>query len=124
MADDIKNENGRVDIPMLCFDGAVGGEVSEDFVLPDYMPEVSRVLRLEYRAIPEGKYVGAGNLEFSGAVAYTVIYASGDSDICSVSLSSSYENKCEIPSDARDIRVATAIERAFCRLLGPRNLSV
>jgi len=124
MADDIKNENGRVDIPMLCFDGAVGGEVSEDFVLPDYMPEVSRVLRLEYRAIPEGKYVGAGNLEFSGAVAYTVIYASGDSDICSVSLSSSYENKCEIPSDARDIRVATAIESASCRLLGPRKLSV
>lgn len=123
MADDIKNENGRVDIPMLCFDGAVSGEVSEDFVLPDYMPEVSRILRLEYRAIPEGKYVGAGNLEFSGAVSYTVIYASGDSRICSVSLSSSYEGKCEIPSDARNLKVVTALENATCRLLGPRKLS-
>ncbi len=123
MADDIKNENGRVEIPVLGFDGAVSGEVSEDFVLPDYMPEVSRMLRLEYRAIPEGKYVGAGNLEFSGAVAYTVVYASGDSKICSVSLSSPYEGKCEIPSDARDLRVITAVENANCRLLGPRKLS-
>ncbi|MBR5452907.1 MAG: DUF3794 domain-containing protein [Clostridia bacterium] len=123
MADEIKRDSEAQTLPRLCYDGYVNGEVNEDFLLPDYLPQIDRVLRFEYRAIPDEKYFGTRSAEFSGAVSYNVVYASGDSGICSVSLSSDYDGKAEIPCDFTECRVSTGIENAACRLLGPRKLS-
>ena len=124
MADEIKRDREVQTLPRLCYDGYVNGEVSEDFLLPDYLPQIDRILRFEYRAIPDEKYFGGRSAEFSGAVSYNVIYASGDSGICSVSLSSGYDGKIEVPCEFTECRVSTGVENAACRLLGPRKLSV
>ena len=43
-------------------------ECNEDFILPDYMPEIRRVLRLSATRLPEEPYVGADATEFEGRV--------------------------------------------------------
>ncbi len=123
MADEIKRDSEAQTLPRLCYDGYVNGEVNEDFLLPDYLPQIDRILRFEYRAIPDENYFGTRTAEFSGAVSYNVVYASGDSGICSVSLSSDYDGKADIPCDFKECRVVTGVENAACRLLGPRKLS-
>lgn len=52
-------------------------DVSEDFVLPDYCPEVRRVLGVTARASVGGKYLSGEELEADGDVTYTVVYMGG-----------------------------------------------
>lgn len=105
---------------------AVGAECTADYVLPDYMPEVRRILRVEARAIPGGKYVDAGRAEFAGTVAHTVLYTDGDGKISAVTVNGDYTFSC--PTDAGDgdvIALAdTQVESTACRLGGPRKMSL
>lgn len=101
-------------------------EVSVEHTLPDYMPEIRRVRRIDARAIPSGKYVENGSCEFSGIVAYTVIYTDGDGRLAAASLNADYTVPCRMrgtgaPSAAyADIEV----ESTVCRLGGPRRIGL
>ena len=46
-------------------------ELSEDFDLPDYRPEIKRLLRVQAKVSPADTYIGAGNAEFEDAAAST-----------------------------------------------------
>ena len=53
-------------------------EVSGDFSLPDYQPEIKRLLRIRPCVLPAAPYAGAGNAEFSGTLDYYVLYMGND----------------------------------------------
>ena len=38
-------------------------ELSEDIELPDYQPEIKRLLRVKAKESPADSYIGAGNVE-------------------------------------------------------------
>ena len=62
-----------VTVPMC--DRTVTTEVSGDFTLPDYQPELRRLLSVVPTVLPPAKYVGSGRVELNGTVDYLVLYA-------------------------------------------------
>lgn len=73
----------------LC-DRTVSTEVSSDYLLPDYQPEIRRVLRVSACPLLPAKYVGGGRAEFNGTVDYQLIYVGSDGEIYSAPFSAEY----------------------------------
>ena len=59
-------------------DRTVITELSEEFSLPDYQPEMKRLLRVRATVLPSDQYVGAGNVECSGRIDYSILYTGND----------------------------------------------
>ena len=62
----IASEQGIDKITVVNGDTQMTSEVSEEFSLPDYVPEVRKVLTVRASALPEQKYLSDTTLEFSG----------------------------------------------------------
>ena len=99
-------------------------EVSEEFSLPDYVPEVRRVLCVRAQVLPESKYLSDSNLEISGTVTYSVIYTDDENKLNALPLNSSYEAKIDVKSDTGSTIISTSVENTNCRVVAPRKLSV
>lgn len=101
-------------------------EVVCELSLPDYLPDVSRLLRTEAVVGAENGYVSGGALEYDGEINSTVIYATSDGRIKSVSLSSDFDGSLPLPEADGDIAASPRIrvDGVTCRLQNPRRLSV
>ncbi len=100
-------------------------ECSVDHVLPDYMPEIRRILRVEARPHKGGKYVDGEKVEFTGTVAYTLLYTDGEGRLSSVPLTADYSFFCPYRSEKEPTAYSdTRIESTLCRLTGPRKISL
>lgn len=103
----------------------VFAETNEDFILPDYMPEVRRVLRLETRLLRGEKFVGGGKAEFDGTVLYTLFYTDNEEKLTAVPLESRYEYRVGLGADAGDLIYSDeALESVSLRPSGPRRVNV
>ena len=102
-------------------------ECTGEFTLPDYLPEIRKIIKIDSKAIPSGKFIGGSKAEFAGIVAYTVIYSDSDGKLAATSLSSEYEFSSNLPqNEISDMAVVacTGIENTVCRLSGPRKLTL
>ena len=123
-ANNIANEQAREDvITVINGDQQNTTEVSEEFSLPDYVPEVRRVLTVRAQVLPESKYLSDSSLEFGGTVTYSVIYTDDMGNLCALPLSSSYESKMMVSSDTDDTSIVTSVESCGVRVMGPRKLT-
>ena len=52
----------------------VSGEVTEEYSLPDYQPEIRRLLRVTANPMPPTQFLSSDNAEFSGTVDFGVLY--------------------------------------------------
>ena len=66
-------------------------EISEDFALPEYLPEIRRVLRVGAVVSKPSRYLAASSLKLSGTVDYGVLYVGSDGRVYSTSFSDDYE---------------------------------
>ena len=107
------------------FGDAVVSEVNEEFNLPEYEPEIKKILRVTARILPAGKYIGAGKAEFAGNVIYGVIYLGSEGEIGTVNLSSDYEFAVPFPDTDAECAVYASVraDNVLCRPTGPRRLS-
>lgn len=117
------------EIQMPICDKTVTCDVTGDFVLPDYLPEIKRLLRVTPAAAESSKYISGGAAEFAGAVNYTVLYANNDGRLFCAPLSSDYDFECklgdpetEFASDS--VFCDTYVESVNCRPVGPRKLVI
>lgn len=101
-------------------------EVISELSLPDYLPDVSRLLRTSADIGAENGYVSGNSLEYDGEINYTVIYATSDGRIKSVSLSSDFDGSLPLPETVGefDVMPKMRIDGVTCRLQNPRRLSV
>ncbi len=101
-------------------------DVSEEFSLPEYEPEIKKILRVTARVLPAGKYVGGGRAEFAGTVVYGIIYCGAEGEIGSVSLSSDYEFAVPMAHAEREpaVYADTRADSVVCRPLAPRRLQL
>lgn len=103
----------------------IGTECSIDHVLPDYMPEIRRILRVEARPHKGGKYADGEKVEFTGSVTYTLLYADGEGKLSSVALTADYGFLCPYRSEREPtVYGDTRVESTLCRLTGPRKISL
>ncbi len=117
------------EIQMPVLNKTVMCDVSGDFVLPDYLPEIKRLLRVTPSLAESSKYVGGNTAEFAGAVNYTVLYTDNEGRIFCAPLSSDYEFECktDVPDtelSSENLICDTDIDSVSCRPVGPRKLVI
>lgn len=122
---------GLVYITMPMCDRIVNHEASGEFVIPDYQPELRRLLNVSERILPPAKYVSGKGVECNGSVDYTVLYVGADGGVYSMSVSSEYEfcipmdNVSDFElSEGSSVLVRTDCEGISSRVTSPRKISI
>ncbi len=122
---------GQKRIRMPICDKTVLSEISNDYTLPDYHPEIRRVLYVGSNILPPSKYVSAGGAEYSGIVDYSIIYVGVDGKLYSAPLSAEYSFNLPINTDGDfDFNEGVSScadvvsESVTTRLLGPRKINI
>jgi len=126
-----KNDSTTLCVQALLCDKQEIGEVSAEVSLPDYRPEVKRLVRVNATVTPPARYVGATSTELSGTVDFCILYTGNDGALYSTTHTSEYRIALpvDLPSDALlgDGLVCDADvlpEPCPARVLAPRKLSI
>lgn len=99
-------------------------ESQADYVLPDYMGDMRKILFTEATVRPSGKFAGGEAVEMSGIVVYNVIYLDSEGALSSVEFSSDYDYSVKCSGDNyNDSVAATRVSNYAIRLIGPRKIS-
>lgn len=130
MMDEMGMDFGQwVTLPMC--DRTLTAEVSGDFTLPDYVPELRRLLSVTPTVLPPAKYVGSGRAELNGTVDFLLLYVGSDGELYSVPLSSEYSVQVPLEQmDSVDLNsgvclLATPVcESVNTRVSAPRKLNL
>ena len=113
----------------LC-DRFVTTDISNDYTLPDYEPEIRRILNVSSVVTPPAKYISATGAEFNGNVDYNVLYVGADGELHSVPLGAEYSFNVPIDTDGFDFNEGvvsctdSSVQNISTRLTGPRKLNV
>ena len=106
-------------------------ELSHEFTLPDYLPEIHKLLRVTLRVLPPECYAAGGSAELSGKLLYDVLYVGPDGDLYSSVLPEEYAFSVpfELPegydtSSGIDAFASPVPELLVTRVLSPRKLGI
>ncbi|MEE0969255.1 MAG: DUF3794 domain-containing protein [Clostridia bacterium] len=106
-------------------------ELSSDYTLPDYLPEIRKMLGVNTRISPVSRYIGNNGIEFSGRVDYDVIYVGGDGRLTCAPLGTdfSFEVQPDIPDGIKwdssgDAYADIETDMLHTRVTAPRKLNI
>ena len=109
----------------------INTDISEDIMLPDYYPEIRRVLCVRENMLPVAKFISGNKIDISGVVDYTLIYVSNEGMLCSAPLSAEYafsvplENVNDFDlSEGVNIMAHSIADSSTVRVSGPRKLQI
>lgn len=104
-------------------------DLSSDFTLPDYQPEIKRLLKVSATILPPTKYIGDSEGEFSGNIDYYVHYIGSDNQIYCAPLTTEY--KTTVPMDKNELTLVNMMadaeitpENVGGRVTSPRKLNI
>jgi len=98
-------------------------ESSAEYILPDYMGEIKKILTVTARTVPTGRFVNESGAEFSGIVNYDVLYTDADGKLSSFSTSSDFSVGCSVPENGEvDVNCALHVAAVSLRPLGARRV--
>ena len=100
-------------------------ECACEYVLPDYMGDIKKILTSKARVLPGGRFVSDGGVEITGTVEYEVLYADSENKLTAVNASSDYS--VVLPTDAESYVGSAAdchVEGFSIRITGPRKMSL
>ncbi len=100
-------------------------EAAGEYTLPDYEPEIRKILHIRAAVLPSGKYLSGRSAEFSGAVAHDVLYADAEGKLASVRLHAEYAFSLPYSEGTEPIASADSMaDSTVARLGGPRKISL
>lgn len=115
----------------LCVcDRTLTGELTTDHSMPDYQPEIRRLLRVNATVMPPATYVGAGNAELSGTVRYDILYAAPDGGLYSTAVTEEYGMTAPlergVDTGAGEVVLACDVcpDVVVSRVTAPRRISI
>ena len=76
-------------------------EISGDHTLPDYQPEIKKLIRVSACVLPPSKYVNERQATLTGNIDYYVVYIGNDNCVYCAPVSSEY--KLEVPIEQNDL---------------------
>ncbi len=103
-------------------------ESAEEFLLPDYMPAVRRIVSVAATPLPENRFLTGTALEFGGTLSYAVLYIGEGGELFEAPLTTEYTASAAIGengvTDAAAVGIDTAVENVTCRVTAPRKLTL
>ena len=123
----LDNTKNTLQIPAC--DKVITSELSGELILPDYLPEVKRLIRVTSRVAPMSRYIIPGSVSYSGTVNFEMLYTDNEGSAHSVVLGCDYEFECELGAADREIGAENIfcdaeIESVSARPVGPRKFIV
>ncbi len=126
-----KEARGGVSIQIPIFDKQQVSELGVDFSLPDYQPEIKRLLRVRATVLPADKYIGTPTVELSGRIEYAILYTGNDGALYRTTQFGEYQVSCpfEMPQEL-DLNAGllcdadTVCDSVIARVAAPRKISV
>lgn len=118
--------NGSDTALIKVYDGIKHTEITEEFILPDYLPDVKRIIRVDARPKIDGKFITAGKVEYEGDVVCTILFCDGENKLKTVTFTAPFSDVVEL-SDNDDECIANLIpspESISCRMINPRRASL
>lgn len=108
------------------FQGSGYADVSEDVSIPDYIPEVRRIVGVRAGSAVDGKYLAGDTLEIDGNVTYTVLYVGSDGGLSQISQTTPYTGRIPVQEEVPSHTAAAwaEAEQVSCRVTGPRKLTL
>ncbi len=123
------NSEGYISLPMC--QRVINTDISEDFTLPDYNPEVRRVLYVKEALLPPAKFISGNKLDVNGVVDYTLVYISHEGKLCSAPLSAEYAFSLPLDNagdfdinQGINVMVSSVADASSVRLSSPRKLQI
>lgn len=100
-------------------------EAGCDYTLPDYLPEIRKILSVRAEVLPGMPLVGSTGVELGGSVLHHVIYADGEGRLQTLPLHADYTLSAGAgEGQLLDVCADTAALGTVCRLGGPRKISL
>jgi hypothetical protein len=101
-------------------------DVGAEYTLPDYLPDITRLLKVSAYAEAPEKYLSAASMEYDGRIVYSVLYATAEGEIRCAAFDGDYSGSIPAPEadDFSLIHMTASAENPACRLSGPRKLSI
>ena len=121
---------GSIDIEdkalMKVYDGVKHTDVAEEFILPDYLPDVKRIIKVDSRPKIDGKFISSGRIDYDGDVVIHILFCDEGNHLKSVTFTTSFSDGVEV-DDVEDECVANIIPEPssiICKMLNPRRVSI
>lgn len=110
------------------FAADIDKEIEKEFALPDYCPDVERIIRVDANPYIESASCAGGRCTVEGKMIFSVLYESDLKNRLSfATFSADISEKTDIPDQTRGecrASASAAVKRIGCRLLSPRKLLV
>ena len=103
-------------------------EISKDISLPDYQPEIKRLIKITANILPPKMDFGMDDTVFTGSIDYYVLYLGSDDQMYCAPVSDEYS--VNMPLDTREMAESYSCfaditcEATNGRVTAPRNLTV
>jgi len=100
-------------------------ELTKEYILPDYLPDVSKILRSTAKISGFSQYMSSDNISCDAKISFFVVYSTDDGIIKSVEIP--LESDISIAVDANEPcqrEIVPYIENPVCRLQNPRKLAL
>ena len=96
-----------------------------EYTLPDYLPEIRKLLRIETKLLPTGQFMGNGKAEFTGSTVHTLLYSDENGKLSSAVLNGDYRFAVPLTAESEmQILAESRIDRVSHRLSGPRRIGI
>ncbi len=107
------------------FEGTTHDEITAEYNLPDYLPDVSRLLNIRATVTESSHALAGDTVEYDGKVKYAILYATGDGILKHAEFDREFSGTAAVSGTAGDcdIRFDPHIEAVSCRLQNPRKLT-
>lgn len=111
---------------MKVYDDVKHTDVSEEFILPDYLPDVKRIIRVDAKPKIDGKFISNGRIDYEGDVICHILFCDEANHLKSVTFTVAFSDGADI-NDIENECVANLIpspESVVCKMLNPRRVSI
>lgn len=99
-------------------------ECSAEIILPDFYPDVRKILHVSAEPHPISVFASGDGLECSGGVNFDVVYLDFDGTVCSVSFNGDYDFKLKADTEKyKDSLMETKLASVSLRLMSPRKIA-
>ncbi len=111
---------------MQIFEGVKHTEISEEFILPDYLPDIKRIIKVSGKPKIDTKYVTLGKVEYEGDVVTVILYVDEQNKLRTVTFKAAFSDVLEVLEIQNECiaNLLPYIDSVNCRLLNPRRVSL
>lgn len=124
---DFKINREKIVCPVCLLETEVTQTAEHDFILPDYCPDIFRVLKCCMIPCVVSTAINGSRLTFDVNITIRALYKSSDSSgVHCIEQSLDYSKTVDLPSDAVDpsVSVTPSAESVNCRVVNQRRLDV